>query len=107
MVTPLVTSLLHFHQYTLFKNMVYILALFGLFWLLFKKLGYFFPNNLVTLLANHSMGMHLVFHKNVRLGWKFEKKKHKVSYDEVATKMGKKFYDIVDMGEMVRPRWVN
>ncbi len=39
MVTPLVTSLLHFHQCKLFKNMVCILALFGLFWLLFKKLG--------------------------------------------------------------------
>jgi hypothetical protein len=53
------------------------------------------------------VGMHLVFHKNVRLGWKIDRKKHKVTFDEVATKMGKKFYDIVDMGEMVRPRWVN
>jgi hypothetical protein len=42
MMTPLVTSLLHFHQ---FKNMVYILALFGLFWLLFKKLGDFFSKS--------------------------------------------------------------
>jgi len=49
MVTPLVTCLLNFHQYKLFKSMVCILAFFGLFWLLFKKLGYFFPNHLVTL----------------------------------------------------------
>ncbi len=51
MVTPLVTSLLHFHQYKLFKNMACILALFGLFWHLFKKLGYFFPNHMVTLVS--------------------------------------------------------
>jgi hypothetical protein len=43
MVTPLVTSLLHFHQYKLFKNMVCISALFG-FLATFQKLG-----NLVTL----------------------------------------------------------
>jgi hypothetical protein len=49
MVTPLVTSLLHFHQYNLFKNMVYIFALFGLFWVLLKKLGDFYLNHLVTL----------------------------------------------------------
>ena len=51
MVTPLVTSLLHFHQYKLFKNMVCVLVLFGLFWVLFKKLGDFFPNHLVTLVS--------------------------------------------------------
>ncbi len=56
MVTPLVTSLLLVHQYKLFKNMVCILALFGLFWLLFKKLGDFFPNHLVTLFASHTLG---------------------------------------------------
>jgi hypothetical protein len=43
--TALVTSLSHFHQYMLFKNMVHILALFGLFWLLFKKLGDFFSKS--------------------------------------------------------------
>jgi hypothetical protein len=48
MVTAFVTSLLNFYQYKLFKSMVCILSFFGLFWLLFKKLGYFFPN-LVTL----------------------------------------------------------
>jgi hypothetical protein len=45
MVTPLVASLLHFHQYKVFKNMVCILALFGLFWLLFKTWGDFFSKS--------------------------------------------------------------
>jgi len=45
MVTPLVTSLLHFLQYKLFKNMVCILVLFGLFWELFIKLGDFFQSS--------------------------------------------------------------
>jgi hypothetical protein len=49
MVTSLDTSLLHFDQNKLFKNMVCNLALFGLFGTLFKKLGDFFPNHLVTL----------------------------------------------------------
>jgi hypothetical protein len=56
MATPLVTSLLLFHQYKLFKNMVCILTLFGLFWLLFKKLGDFFPNHLVTLFESLTLG---------------------------------------------------
>jgi len=54
MVTPFVTSLLHFDQNKLFKNVVCILALFGLFWLLFKKLGNFLPNHLVTLFLRNS-----------------------------------------------------
>jgi hypothetical protein len=45
MATPLVTSLQHFHQCKLFKNMVCIFALFGLFWVLFKKLGDFFSKS--------------------------------------------------------------
>jgi hypothetical protein len=48
MVTPFVTSLLHFDQNKLFKDIVYILALFGLLGLLFKKLGNFFLYHLVT-----------------------------------------------------------
>ena len=52
MVTPLVTSLLHFQKYNLFKNMVCILALFGLFGLLFQKMGNFLPNHQVTLSTN-------------------------------------------------------
>jgi hypothetical protein len=46
MVTPLATSLLHFQLNKLFKNLVYILALFGLATVLasFQKiLGDFFP----------------------------------------------------------------
>jgi hypothetical protein len=49
MVTSLDTSLLHFDQNKLFKNMVCILVLFGLFGPLFKNIGQFFPNHLVTL----------------------------------------------------------
>jgi hypothetical protein len=56
MVTPLVTSLLLFHQYKLFKNMVCILALFGLFLATFQKIGRLFPNHLVTLFENHTLG---------------------------------------------------
>jgi hypothetical protein len=56
MVTPSVTSLLHFHQYKLFKSMVCILALFGFFWLLFKTLGYFYPNHLITLVISRPPG---------------------------------------------------
>jgi len=41
MVTPLVTSLLHFHQYKLFKTWFVFLALFEMFWVLLKKLGIF------------------------------------------------------------------
>ncbi len=41
MVTSLDTSLLHFDQNNMFKNIVCILTLFGLFRLLFKKLGNF------------------------------------------------------------------
>ncbi len=51
-MTSLVTSLLHFYQSKLFKNIVCILSLFGLFWLLFKKLGDFFTKHLVTLLGH-------------------------------------------------------
>jgi hypothetical protein len=53
MVTSLDTSLLHFDKNKLFKNMVCILALFGLFGPLFKKLGESFPNHLVTLVNNN------------------------------------------------------
>jgi hypothetical protein len=54
MVTPLVTSILHFDQNKLFKDIVYILALFGLLGLLLKKLGNFLPNHLVTLFLRNS-----------------------------------------------------
>jgi hypothetical protein len=50
MAASLDTSLLNFNQNKLFKIMVCILELFGLFGPLFKKLGNFFPNHLVTLL---------------------------------------------------------
>jgi hypothetical protein len=51
MVTPLATSL--FQLYKLFKNMVCILALVGLTIVLaiFQKIGQFFPNHLVNLVA--------------------------------------------------------
>jgi hypothetical protein len=51
MVIPLTTSLLHVQLNKLFKNMVGILALFGLATVLatFQKIGRFCPNHLVTL----------------------------------------------------------
>jgi hypothetical protein len=51
MVASLDTS---FDQNKLVKIMVCILALFGLFGPLFKKLGNFFPNYLVTLCGTPS-----------------------------------------------------
>ncbi len=45
MVTPLVTSLQHFHQCKLFQNMVCILALFGVVLGTFKKVGQFFSKS--------------------------------------------------------------
>jgi hypothetical protein len=56
MVTPLATSLLHFQLTKLLKNMICILALFGLANVLaiFQKiLGNFFPNHLVTLMETN------------------------------------------------------
>jgi hypothetical protein len=63
MVKSLDTSLLHFDQNKLFKNMVCILALFRLFGPLFKKLGDFIPNHLVTLLK--------IWSKH-QIRWKFQ-----------------------------------
>jgi hypothetical protein len=56
MVTPLATSLLHFQLNKLFKNMICILALFGLATVLAtfcKILGDFFQNHLVTLMETN------------------------------------------------------
>ncbi len=59
MSVPWATNLFHFHLNKLFKNVFCISALFGLvfwFWLLFKKIGCFFPNHLVTLISRLLFG---------------------------------------------------
>ncbi len=54
-VNILGSNLLHFHRNKMFKSKFYILNYLAwlLFWLLFKILGEFFPNHLVTLILCH------------------------------------------------------
>jgi len=51
MAIPLATNLLHFHRNKLFKKwfLIWHYFVWQLIWLLFKKMGDFFPNHLVTL----------------------------------------------------------
>jgi hypothetical protein len=51
MAIPWATNLLHFHLNKLFKKgfLIWHYFVWQLIWLLFKKLGDFFPNLLVTL----------------------------------------------------------
>jgi hypothetical protein len=51
MALPWATNVLHFHLNKLFKKWFLIWRYFvwQLIWLLFKKLGDFFPNHVVTL----------------------------------------------------------
>ncbi len=56
------TNLLHFHLKKLFKKGFVIRHYFvwQLFWLLFKTLGDFFPNHLVTLVGHQCCMLHVI-----------------------------------------------
>ncbi len=70
MAIPWATNLLHFHLNKPSKKWFLILHYFvgQLFWLLFKKLGYFFPNHLVTQLTS-SLFVHCTVCKKFYHRW--------------------------------------
>jgi hypothetical protein len=59
MVIPWATNLLHFHLNKPFKKwfLIWHYFVWQLFWLIFKKLGQFFKNHLVTLIGRARFGI--------------------------------------------------